>query len=197
MPRTKQQFDDMRAKSRQTIMDAALMLFAADGYSNTPVSKIAKKAGVSTGLMYNYFTGKEALLEAIFTEGLRMVQEMMAVLLEVEEPRAKLKMMIDESFRVAGSSDERFWKLYFNLAMQPNLPISIFQTFGHFIQQAFDYIAGVFAELGYENPEMEARIFSALGDGVMLHYWMIGEEYRLDEVVKFMHKMYKTDKLGS
>ncbi len=194
MPRTKQQFGNMRAKSRESIMEAALELFSADGYSKTPVSKIAKKAGVSTGLMYNYFSGKEALLEAIFMEGLQIVQEMMGNLLLVKEPRAKLKMMIDESFRVVGGEDEQFWKLYFNLAMQPNLPKNIFQTFGKFIQEAFDYIAGVFAELGYENPEMEARIFSALGDGIMLHYWMIGDDYPVENVVQFLHKMYNTDK---
>jgi len=194
MPRTKQQFGDMRAKSKESIMEAALELFAADGYTSTPVSKIAKKAGVSTGLMYNYFESKEALLEAIFMEGLNKVQEMMSVLLEVKEPRAKLKMMIDESFRVVGGEDEQFWKLYFSLAMQPNLPASIFSTFGIFIQGALDYITGVFDELGYEEPALEARIFSALGDGIMLHYWMIGDEYPLKSVLQSMHKMYKTDK---
>ncbi|MEX0966002.1 MAG: TetR/AcrR family transcriptional regulator [Bacteroidia bacterium] len=30
--------------------------------TETPVSSIAKEAGVSKGLMYNYFTGKEDLL---------------------------------------------------------------------------------------------------------------------------------------
>lgn len=193
MPRTKQQFGDMRAKSRTMIMEAALELFSADGYSNTPISKIAKKAGVSTGLMYNYFASKEALLEAIFRGGLNMVQEMMGDILKVKDPRAKLKMMIDESFRVAGGEDEQFWKLYFNLAMQPNLPDNIFLIFGKIIHGAFDYIAGVFAELGYENPEMEARIFSALGDGIMLHYWMIGDHYQLEKVVQYLHKMYNTD----
>jgi len=194
MPRSKHQFDEMRSKSKHKITEAALELFANEGYHHTTIKKITQKAEVSTGLLYNYFENKEELLEAIFKEGLYMVQDTMGKLLKEKEPNAKLKLMINESFRVVGGEAEHFWKLYFNLAMHPNLPTNISEIFGKFIQDAFDYITDVFRQLGYEDPEMESRIFSALGDGIMIHYWMIGEEYPLDEVVKFMHKMYKTDK---
>jgi AcrR family transcriptional regulator len=58
-PRTKQQFEDLRKDRRQAILDAALTVFANNGYHSASVSMIAKEAGVSKGLMYNYFESKE------------------------------------------------------------------------------------------------------------------------------------------
>ncbi len=51
-------------------MRAALELFASHGFAATSVRRIAEEAGVSQGLLYNYFGGKEELLEAIFEEGM-------------------------------------------------------------------------------------------------------------------------------
>ena len=53
MPRSTNQKD--------LIVKTALRLFAKNGYSNTPISLIAKTAKVSQGLMYNFFKSKEEL----------------------------------------------------------------------------------------------------------------------------------------
>ena len=50
------------SNSRQKIINAALFLFAKYGYEKTTIRMIAQKAGVSLGLMYNYFDGKDELL---------------------------------------------------------------------------------------------------------------------------------------
>jgi AcrR family transcriptional regulator len=67
-PRTPEQFEAMRESRRKQIMDAALELFASKGYSNCSISQLAAQAGISKGLMYNYFDSKEALLMAIIEE---------------------------------------------------------------------------------------------------------------------------------
>ena len=67
-PRSKKQLEDVRRRSRENIKLAALKLFAHNGYHNTSVQEIAKKAGVSKGLAYNYFKGKEKILEAVIFE---------------------------------------------------------------------------------------------------------------------------------
>ena len=43
---------------KKAILDAPLQVFADEGYHNASISKIAKAAGVSKGLMYNYFESK-------------------------------------------------------------------------------------------------------------------------------------------
>jgi len=125
---------------------------------------------------------------------MKLVEQVMAELLTIEDPKEQLRRMLDASFDVIKGEDEHFWRLYFHLMMQPNLPTNIFNMFGDVIQGAFDWMADLFRKLGYEDPDNAARVFSALGDGVMLHYWMMGKEYPLNEVIEYMHKMYKTNK---
>lgn len=64
-PRTPQKFKEMREEKMTLIMDAALEHFANEGYFRSTISHIARHAGISKGLMYNYFDSKEALLRAI------------------------------------------------------------------------------------------------------------------------------------
>jgi AcrR family transcriptional regulator len=49
---------------RLKILDTALTVFAEKGVARTTIKDIAAAAGMSSGLMYHYFPGKESLLEA-------------------------------------------------------------------------------------------------------------------------------------
>jgi AcrR family transcriptional regulator len=49
-----------------TILSAALSLIAENGFHHTPVSLIAKKAGVGAGTIYRYFRDKDELIHALF-----------------------------------------------------------------------------------------------------------------------------------
>src|SRR3954454_14944179 len=53
---------------RRQILDAAVRVFAAQGYESSRVSDVAKEAGVAYGLVYHYFGSKDAVLEAVFHE---------------------------------------------------------------------------------------------------------------------------------
>lgn len=63
MVRVTQAHIDAREDS---IVDAALSLFARKGIEQTTVQEIATEAGLSAGAIYRYFPGKEKLLEAVF-----------------------------------------------------------------------------------------------------------------------------------
>jgi AcrR family transcriptional regulator len=73
-PRTSEQFEEMRRESRERILRSALALFARRGFANTSVRLLAEEAGVSQGLLYNYFDGKHELLRAIFARSMEGVQ---------------------------------------------------------------------------------------------------------------------------
>lgn len=51
-------------------MSAALELFVERGYAATRLEDVAARAGVSKGTVYLYFSGKEALFQAVIREGL-------------------------------------------------------------------------------------------------------------------------------
>lgn len=53
------------AQRKTAILDAAVMCFVENGYHQTGVRDIAKRAGVSLGNLYNYFAGKTEVLAEI------------------------------------------------------------------------------------------------------------------------------------
>ena len=189
-PRTKEQFDEMRTKSRKAIMDSAMELFCRRGYYGTSVSMIANKTGVSTGLMYNYFQSKDELLEAIVVEGLDLIEKSFQEMQKEDDPKKIIKGIITDSFNMMVDDDPHFWKLYFNLIMLPDLPDGIRKIFTTYMVDMFQELEDVFRKLGVEDPVAEARIFAAMGDGVILHYWMVGKQYPLQEVRDLIIKKY-------
>jgi TetR/AcrR family transcriptional regulator, fatty acid metabolism regulator protein len=57
-----------RAEKRQLILDAAVRVFARQGFHTCRVSDIADEAGVAYGLVYHYFSSKDQILDTLFTE---------------------------------------------------------------------------------------------------------------------------------
>ncbi len=53
---------------RRQILDAAIRVFARQGFHATRVSDIADEAGVAYGLVYHYFKSKDEVLNELFSE---------------------------------------------------------------------------------------------------------------------------------
>src|SRR5581483_9796156 len=56
------------AEKRRQILDAAIHVFARQGFHACRVSDIADEAGVAYGLVYHYFASKDQVLNELFTE---------------------------------------------------------------------------------------------------------------------------------
>ena len=53
---------------RRQILDAAVQVFAQEGFHACRVSDIAREAGVAHGLIYHYFDSKDEVLNELFVE---------------------------------------------------------------------------------------------------------------------------------
>lgn len=53
---------------REQIVDAALSVFSEKGYDGSSIRDIAEQVGVSEGLLYHYFSGKQELLQTCWRE---------------------------------------------------------------------------------------------------------------------------------
>ena len=56
------------ADRRRQILDAAVRVFARQGFHACRVSDIADEAGVAYGLVYHYFHSKDEVLDTLFLE---------------------------------------------------------------------------------------------------------------------------------
>src|SRR3982751_158179 len=66
------------AEKRRQILDAAVKVFARQGFHTCRVSDIADEAGVAYGLVYHYFSSKEAVLDTLFLERWNVLLEAIA-----------------------------------------------------------------------------------------------------------------------
>ncbi|MEQ8486994.1 MAG: TetR/AcrR family transcriptional regulator [Pseudomonadales bacterium] len=66
MPQLRRQPRQTRARATfDAILDAAAQLFAEHGYAATTTNRVAERAGVSIGSLYQYVSDKDALLLAL------------------------------------------------------------------------------------------------------------------------------------
>lgn len=74
----------------QEITEAAFEAFAEKGFAATRVEEVAKRAGVSKGLLYLYFRTKEELLKAVIKSVvIRRVERLIATLATTEMSSAE------------------------------------------------------------------------------------------------------------
>ena len=153
-------------------MDTALNLFAAEGYSNCSISMLAQKAGISKGLMYNYFKSKEELLTAIIENGLDEIMHLLDPnsdgILQSEE----LEHFIRKVFSNMRHNRE-FWTLYVSVLLQPGVKELMRENpFFNYMERFYPLLAGYFEKKGCEDPYLEMLTLSALieGFGILMIY---------------------------
>ncbi|ONG37754.1 TetR family transcriptional regulator [Alkanindiges hydrocarboniclasticus] len=81
---------------RERLLNAALELFATQGYSNTTIEALCSEAKVTTRNFYQAFSGREAVLMALYNQ---MMEELNATLLEAMQAetgslREKMKQVV-------------------------------------------------------------------------------------------------------
>ena len=185
-PRKPEKFAKMREKSRELILSKAMAIFAEHGYYKASIEMIAKAAGISKGLIYNYFKSKDELLESVFMDGFSYFDEI--VKLDQAEISAYNKLeKILTNFTQSLQGNLSFWKLYQNVISQPEISHKL-TKFKEYYESVFGpLLMGIFVELfGNEMTEMEIQIevmlFAALLDGIAFDYVIMGEEYPLDAI---------------
>jgi AcrR family transcriptional regulator len=62
-----------RPQTQQKLIEAAMELFAFQGYANTGLAQISKKAGAQPGSLYHFYPTKEDLLAATLEERLTLL----------------------------------------------------------------------------------------------------------------------------
>lgn len=83
---------------RKAILKATMELITEHGFHATPMSMIAKQAGVAAGTIYNYFPSKEVLINLLYGE-----------------LRQKMEQALIRNETGSGNIRERFFLLYRNL----------------------------------------------------------------------------------
>ncbi|CAN5753948.1 hypothetical protein BH24ACI3_BH24ACI3_07560 [soil metagenome] len=163
---------------RETIVAAAIGLFAQHGFSGTTTKKIAKAAGVSEAMVFRHFASKEELYGAILhsksrEDGLHQFPwEANADLIEAlaaKDDRAVFYHLALHALR-KHESDIPFMRLLFFSALEEHDLAERF--FSEFVSKVYEFIGQYIAErqkdgaLREVNPRIIVRAFL----GMLIHH---------------------------
>jgi TetR/AcrR family transcriptional regulator, fatty acid metabolism regulator protein len=89
----------------QQIVEAAIRVFARNGYYNSRVSDIAREAGIASGTIYLYFRTKEEILVTLFREKMAaFVAHLRREIAGEADPVAKIRRLVELHFTVLEQS---------------------------------------------------------------------------------------------
>jgi AcrR family transcriptional regulator len=105
---------DTRDSARVRVLDAAVDLFARQGYDGTSVTQVINQAGVAKGGFYHHFTSKEALLYEVYGDLItRQLASMDAILAGHAEAGQTLRALILDLVESTAASAQQalvFWR---------------------------------------------------------------------------------------
>ena len=189
-PRTKEQVAKIRAQSKDKILMAALDLFAKNGYHNTSVSAIARHAGISKGLIYNYYESKEDLLKRVVIMLMEGGDEFL-VAMHKEDPNEALREMfiLLKDYLI---KKKELYRLAVSLSVQEE--VGKFEFLKNIIEEKIRVYLASFENMlekkGIDNPRGEALLLGALFDGISLQYILSGKKHQLEETINFLIEKY-------
>jgi TetR/AcrR family transcriptional regulator, fatty acid metabolism regulator protein len=85
----------------QQIINAAVRVFARNGFYNSRVSDIAREAGIASGTIYLYFKTKDEILVTLFREKMAaFVAALRTAIAREPDPEAKIRRLVHLHFEV-------------------------------------------------------------------------------------------------
>lgn len=188
MPRTQEENDRIRKLAKENIHKAAIKLFIKKGYHATSISDISEEAGISRGLLYNYYKGKEELLASMVEVRISQIMEVMKRATEYATPSEKLSYIINQAIDSV-NQDPKVYRFYLNLQTQPEDDHELNKYSKWLIEEnarQFDLQCKIFENLGVEEPRKRSLYFSSTLQGIMLMISTYPEQFPIEEVKKQM-----------
>ena len=138
---------------------------------------IAKEAGVSKGLAYNYFVSKEELVGAAVKSWLQELSELWTGVESESDPRAALATVIERYCDLLVRHPGRF-RFYFDVFLDLDYVATIERAGGELpelqrqIEQVQKTSTSLFGRLGASEPSNEVQFFRLLTAGLAAEYLM-------------------------
>jgi AcrR family transcriptional regulator len=92
---------------RNSILDAALAVFAERGIANAPTSAISKAAGIAEGSLFTYFKTKDELMNELYLELRREFSRHLGDFPHSADARTRLRYIWDKYLDLGAAHPER------------------------------------------------------------------------------------------
>ena len=134
----------MTASKQQTIADTARRLFREHGFSAVSVGSICAEASVSRVTFYKYYSGKNALLQAIVTEQKNRVRAEFENLLARQ---CSLREAAEAVFALQRQSFDELYSAAFLRDIEENTDLELERFFHELNEEKYAFMRGFFHTL--------------------------------------------------
>ncbi len=179
-PRTNKQFEEVRASSKENILNSALELFSANGYFNTSIRKIARKAKISDGLFYNYFKSKEDLALGVLQKAFDSI-DVAITTKESTNPAENIKASIRNFINLIDKERDKI-RLLTQMGLQKNKIEIIHKITVAKYMQSVSRFEKSLQELGVKNCKVEAQFIVAILGGLVFETLLMDDAINLEEM---------------
>jgi len=148
--------------------------------------QIYLKELISKGLFYHYYTGKEELFEEIVVESIESLLNYLPHNNEEDFNDDKLVYFINKVILPSFDNNQTQWKLL-NLLLSQQI---LYETAANYLTSSTTYIEyenilmGYFNAKGYENPDIEVKLFTSSLMGICIQYIINPSDFPIKEIMK-------------
>jgi AcrR family transcriptional regulator len=182
---------DLVAQRHRQIVDAAVQLFIEQGFHKTTTRQIARAAGFSIGLLYEYIASKEDILylvcDAIHAEVERGVSQAMA---RASRGRNPLAEVIREYFLVCHRMSDHILLIYQETqSLPPRWRKKVLENevriTGVFMEVLARLISsGDLPHINERSMELVAHNISVLGHMWTFRRWFLARHYSIEDYIE-------------
>ncbi|MCT4674205.1 MAG: TetR/AcrR family transcriptional regulator [Prolixibacteraceae bacterium] len=170
MPKTKEQNQEIRRNRKQQIIEAAYKLFAEKSPAEVSIAMIAKEAGVSKGLMYSYFTNKEALQEEILNQTMDQIISLFMIDGKTINGPEDFSRRVVRLFTHV-QNNIRTWRIYTQVALLPSMSRFFYSEKIQVMMECYQkQLSEYLVSQGFDDPLKEIVVIGALIDGASIQY---------------------------
>ncbi len=180
---------------QRAILEAAVAVFAVRGFWDTPTSLISKTAGVADGTLFNYFTTKDELINAVYLEIKReLAVTLLQGLSDYMSVRDKMRHIWDHYIEWGMHHQDRFkvlhqiessYSLDERVKLEGNEPFVVIERLaresierGEFRNYPVEYLAAFM-----DNHAVMTIRFIMMSEGKQVNYQKIGFEMLWNSIV--------------
>lgn len=197
-PRSPRVNVQMRHRSQERIIGAALEVFAAHGYEGATISQITERAQVSRGLISYYFASKRDLLEAVLGRWLDGMLSMLDDQGEDVPPDVLLATVIDRA--VLGAREFLgTQRLMLCLMLQPGTRevfAKVERSRAVAVQAFEERVRAIFKARGAADPAVEEVLLRSVLEGVVYKLAVYEDTYPLTDVRPRLYELYDLGEPG-
>lgn len=178
--------------TKDTLLQAALKVFATNGYHGSSIAAIARQAKVSKALFYHYFESKKDLLVIFAKRRLEEWTPLVENLETIKDPKERVAFLIDFVLRELETKPD--WLRFLTMLYLSTEGIAAIQEAMEKYKDQFGRLftaeRQLYKDLGYADPDDEATYLRSVLQGISLEYLLSGKNYPLQTMKEKIIQRY-------